>query len=67
MESENQLSIVKAHSKGFELPFLEVGSKAYGESNRISSLFPDEDFTGIDMIDGDNVDFVLDLTNRLKK
>lgn len=63
MGSVNQLSIVKKHKERFSAPYLEVGSKAYeGDVPRVSQIFDGSDFTGVDMLEGDNVDLVLDLT-----
>lgn len=62
MGSVNQLKLIENHYQKFEPPYLEVGSKAYDDVQRVSSLFPSEDFVGIDMQDGLNVDFVVDLT-----
>ena len=46
----------------FEGPYLEVGSKDYGNTQDIKALFPEtERYIGIDMEEGSRVDIVLDL------
>lgn len=63
MGSTNQLSLIEAHKSKFLPPYLEVGSKNYeGDVPRIGHMFPNSDFTGVDMLEGDNVDKVIDLT-----
>lgn len=50
----------------FEGPYLEVGSKDYGNTQDIKSLFPKtEKYIGIDMEEGPRVDIVLDLTKSM--
>jgi hypothetical protein len=61
--SINQLALIRNHYDVFLPPFLEVGSKAYDDVARVSSLFPEgKEFVGVDMQDGENVDYVIDLT-----
>lgn len=64
MGSHNQLALIQIHKAKFQPPFLEVGAKAYGDVDRVRTMFQAEnDFVGTDMLDGENVDVVLDLTN----
>jgi SAM-dependent methyltransferase len=58
----NQLLFIKKHIDKVKSPILEVGSKDYGNTQDLRSLFKDADYTGIDMEDGKGVDIVLDLT-----
>lgn len=67
MGSINQLHYLQNHRELFREPYLEVGSKDYGDVERVKSLFPNGDFTGIDMLEGKNVDHVLDLTQPFEK
>lgn len=41
---------------------MEVGSKNYGDRDNIREEFPNKIFIGIDMLSGNNVDSVIDLT-----
>ena len=45
-------------------PYLEVGSKDYGNTQNVRSLLKNksEKYTGVDIIDGKNVDVILDLS-----
>jgi SAM-dependent methyltransferase len=50
----------------FKGPYLEVGSKDYGNTQDIKSLFPKtEKYIGIDMEEGPRVDIVLDLAKSM--
>lgn len=63
MGSVNQLEIIRRQIGDFSAPHLEVGSKAYDDVDRVRMIFANEkDFVGIDMLEGENVDFVIDLT-----
>lgn len=59
----NQLSFIRTHMDRFKEPFLEIGTK-YGPTQSIRELFPDSDYTGLDMEDGPGVDVVMDLTQN---
>ncbi|MBN2588506.1 MAG: class I SAM-dependent methyltransferase [Sedimentisphaerales bacterium] len=64
----NQLTFIKEHLDKFSGPFLEVGSKDYGTTQDLRSLFKSKaEYTGLDMEAGQGVDIVLDLTNDFKK
>ncbi len=58
----NQLLFIKKNIDKIKYPILEVGSKDYGNTQDLRSLFENADYVGIDMEDGDGVDVVLDLT-----
>ncbi|MEA2016659.1 MAG: hypothetical protein U9O59_08200, partial [Actinomycetota bacterium] len=58
----NQLLFIKKHIEKIKGPILEVGSKDYGNTQDLRSLFKGVDYTGIDMEGGKGVDMVLDLT-----
>ncbi len=63
MGSVNQLLFVQRHEAGFKPPFFEVGSKDYGNTQDLRSLFAGKgEYVGIDMEEGKGVDHVLDLT-----
>lgn len=63
MGSENQFIFAKKHFKLFDGPFLEIGSKDYGNTQDLRGLFsPKGDYTGIDMSEGKGVEMVVDLT-----
>ena len=64
----NQLIFIREHAEQFGGPFLEVGSKDYGTTQDLRSLFTSGDeYIGIDMEDGPGVDTVLDLTNDFEQ
>lgn len=50
----------------FSAPVLEVGSRDYGNTSMFRSLFPSGDYVGIDMLEGENVDQVVDLTDSFE-
>ncbi len=59
----NQLLFIQEHASHFTGPFLEVGSKDYGSTQDLRTLFADRGkYVGLDMEDGPGVDVVLDLT-----
>jgi len=59
----NDTIYMQNHISHFQGPYLEVGSKDYGNTQDIKSLFPEaEKYIGIDMEEGRRVDIVLDLT-----
>ncbi len=71
MGSAAQLLFIEQHVERFEGPFLEAGSKDYGNTQDLRSLFSGKDdtdsdscsdYVGIDMFDGPGVDVMVDLT-----
>ena len=66
MSTVNDLIFIQNQMSHFEGPYLEVGSKDYGNTQDIKSLFSKtEKYVGIDMEDGPRVDIVLNLTKRM--
>ena len=64
----NQLTFIKEHISTFSGPFLEVGSKDYGTTQDLRSLFKSKgEYIGLDMEAGTGVDVVLDLTKDFKQ
>ncbi len=64
MGDDNQYCFIRDNLKYAKFPVLEVGSKIHGPNYRL--LFPNCDYVGIDMEEGDGVDKVLDITQDLK-
>lgn len=63
MGDVNQRIFVEKFAERLSGPFLEVGSKDYGTTQDLRSLFAGRDeYIGVDMEDGPRVDIVLDLT-----
>ncbi|MBW8015803.1 MAG: class I SAM-dependent methyltransferase [Planctomycetes bacterium] len=59
----NQYYYIESNSDLFEGPFLEIGSKDYGNTQDLRPLFKDKgDYTGTDMFSGKGVDIVQDMT-----
>ncbi len=64
MGDKNQLWYIQKNIEEFEGPYLEVGSKDYGTTQNIRSLFSSEEtYVGIDISEGKGVDLVLDFTD----
>lgn len=62
MGDTNQYQFVLKHKEKLDGPFLEVGSRDYGETQDLRSFFPDDIYIGIDLSEGKGVDTTLDLT-----
>ena len=62
MGDKNQYQFVLRHKDELFGPFLEVGSRDYGETQDLRPLFPGETYIGIDLSEGKGVDTTLDLT-----
>ena len=63
MGSVNQLLFVKRHAAKLTGPFLEVGSKDYGNTQDLRGVFRGQgEYVGADLDPGPGVDVVLDLT-----
>ena len=59
----NQLEFVRQYARDLKGPYLEVGSKNYGNTQDLRSIFRKEGrYIGVDMDHGAGVDIVLDLT-----
>jgi SAM-dependent methyltransferase len=58
----NQLAYIKMNREQLEGPFLEIGSKDYGNTPDLRGFFPGNDYVGVDLSPGKGVDLVLDLT-----
>ncbi len=68
MGDENQLLYIKRYEKEFVGPYLEVGSKDYGATQALRSIFSDRDtYIGVDMQDGSGVDVVLNFTQKIEE
>ncbi len=63
----NQLSFVRANAEQFHGPFFEIGSKDYGNTPDLRSVFSGEEYLGADMMPGPGVDLILDLTESFDR
>lgn len=67
----NQFTYVKSVEQQLTGPFLEIGSKNYGSTQDLRTLFQNQqnqnDYVGIDMAEGNGVDLVLDMTNDFQE
>ncbi len=62
MGFRNHAIFMERNKALFKGPFLEVGSRDYGSTEKMRAKFPGETYVGIDMQAGEGVDLVLDLT-----
>lgn len=63
MGDANQLLFVKGRLDRLRGPYLEVGAKDYGSTQKLRPLVgPDAEYVGVDLQPGPGVDLVLDLT-----
>ena len=66
MGDVNQYAFIEKHASVFQPPFLEIGSRDYGNTQDLRSLFaPGAKYVGVDMSPGPGVDVVCDLTRPL--
>jgi SAM-dependent methyltransferase len=65
----NQKNFICKYVELLNAPFLEVGSKDYGSTQDLRSLFAcsSDEYIGVDMEQGRGVDIVLDLTEDFEK
>lgn len=62
MGNPHHVEVVARSRALFRGPVLEVGSKDYGSTAPLRSLFEGDDYVGVDLEPGQGVDLVLDLT-----
>ena len=62
MGDANQHQLVLDLKEKLDGPFLEIGSRNYGNTQDLRSLFPGKSYLGVDLSEGDGVDAVVDLT-----
>ena len=68
MGSTNQLLYIQKYAEQLQGPYLEVGSKDYGNTQDIRSFFSKRDnYLGLDLSEGKGVDLVMDLTNKFEE
>ena len=68
MGSTNQLLYIQKYAEQLQGPYLEVGSKDYGNTQDIRSIFSKRDnYIGLDLSEGKGVDLVMDLTNNFEE
>ena len=64
----NHLTFIQGLIGRLKGPFLEIGSKDYGTTQDLRSLFnKNGEYIGVDMEDGPGVDLVLDLTSEFSR
>lgn len=67
MGDVNQRIFVEKFAERLSGPFLEVGSKDYGSTQDLRSLFAgDQEYVGVDRVEGPGVDIVADLTQDFR-
>lgn len=62
MGDVNQLMYLKQRMPAVSGPVIEIGSKDYGNTASFRDFYASNEYVGIDMEAGKNVDFVVDLT-----
>ncbi len=67
MGDRNQRLLVSRYREMLEGPFLEIGSRNYGNTQNLRSLFPGASYVGADMSAGENVDCVVDFTAEFRE
>lgn len=68
MGDVNQFHFIQQRIDEFSGPYLEIGSRNYGSTQDLRSFFASsEKYVGIDMLAGDGVDLVLDLTGDFEE
>lgn len=63
----NQILILKQLAPQIQGPILEVGSKDYGSTFTLRKEYPGQEYTGLDLSAGKNVDIVADLETEAHK
>jgi SAM-dependent methyltransferase len=61
----NQTAYLKNWMPQVDGPILEVGSKEYGSTSTFRKMYPGQEYTGVDMAEGEGVDVVADLTQSI--
>jgi SAM-dependent methyltransferase len=62
MSEINQCQLVLKNKSNLAGPFLEIGSRDYERTQKLRSFFPDQEYIGLDIFEGDGVDVIVDLT-----
>jgi len=62
----NQFQFINEQREKLSGPFLEIGSRDYGSTQDLRSLFPSDEYVGVDLSEGASVDLVLDLAQRFE-
>ncbi len=62
MGDMNQLKFLKKFLPQVDGPILEVGSRDYGNTASFRDFYPQNEYLGVDLSEGKNVDVVLDMT-----
>lgn len=65
MGDVNQFLFAERVFQGFRGRVLEIGSKDYGNTQPFRALFKDCEYVGVDLEDGKNVDYVVNLEGDL--
>ena len=62
----NQILYLQKHKPSCDGPVLEVGSKDYGSTSSFRTIYPGQEYIGLDMAEGKGVDVVVDLTQTIE-
>ncbi len=67
MGNLNQLDFVLENRQMVKGPILEIGSRDYGNTNDFRRYFENEEYVGVDLEPGHNVDIVCDFTQEFER
>ena len=67
MGDVNQITYLKQYMPRVAGPIVEIGSKDYGSTSSFREHYPGNEYVGIDMAPGKDVDLVVDLTQGIGK
>lgn len=62
---KNQITFLKRHVPTISGPILEIGSKDYGSTSSFRTVYPANEYIGLDMAPGAGVDKIIDLAEGI--
>lgn len=65
MGDKNQILYLEKFCGPIDGPILEIGSKDYGSTSSFRSVYPSNEYVGVDMAEGKGVDKVIDLAEGI--
>jgi SAM-dependent methyltransferase len=62
---KNQITFLQRHVPTISGPILEIGSKDYGSTSSFRTVYPSNEYIGLDMVPGAGVDKIIDLAEGI--